>query len=217
MDLNFEFWIITSDVSLRLPVTPKSYTFSVSNQMETVRATEFGDINIPTTMSPKSLSLSGFFTTNDYSFAKEPTASISKTFDYVTYVKNMCENKEVVRVIIACDTHTAVNEQFYVESITYDEDNTTNGDINYVIKLKEYKKLEAIKSSDVTVSSATREVSNVYTPKTYTVVSGDNLCKVARSFYGSADWQTIYNANVSVIGKNPNLIYPGQVLTIPSI
>jgi len=26
----------------------------------------------------------------------------------------------------------------------------------------------------------------------------------------------IYNANKSVIGGNPNLIYPGQVLTIPA-
>lgn len=217
MDLNFEFWIITSDVSLRLPVTPKSYTFSVSNQMETVRATEFGDINIPTTKAPSTLSLTGFFTTHEYSFVKDHTVSISTTFDYVKYIKNMCENKEIVRVIIACDTHTAVNEQFYIESISYDEDNATNGDINYSIKLRGYKKLEVIKTSNSVVTSISREVSNVYTPQTYTVVSGDNLCKIARSFYGSADWETIYNANISVIGKNANLIYPGQVLTIPSI
>lgn len=49
--------------------------------------------------------------------------------------------------------------------------------------------------------------------KTYTVVRGDNLTKIARK-YGTT-WQKIYEANKSLIGKNPNLIYPGQVLTIP--
>ena len=49
--------------------------------------------------------------------------------------------------------------------------------------------------------------------KTYTVVKGDNLTKIARK-YGTT-WQKIYEANKSLIGKDPNLIYPGQVLTIP--
>jgi LysM repeat protein len=52
--------------------------------------------------------------------------------------------------------------------------------------------------------------------KTYTVVRGDCLWNIAKRFYGSgAKYTTIYNANKSVIGGNPNLIYPGQVLTIP--
>ena len=51
------------------------------------------------------------------------------------------------------------------------------------------------------------------TKKTYTVVKGDNLSKIA-SKYGTT-WQKLYEANKSVIGSNPNLIYPGQVLTIP--
>ena len=53
-------------------------------------------------------------------------------------------------------------------------------------------------------------------PKTHTVLSGDNLSKIARKYYGKPDWQKIYNANVNVIGKNPNIIYAGQVLKIPN-
>lgn len=48
--------------------------------------------------------------------------------------------------------------------------------------------------------------------KTYTVKSGDTLSGIA-SKYGTT-WQKIYNDNRSVIGSNPNLIKPGQVLTI---
>lgn len=50
------------------------------------------------------------------------------------------------------------------------------------------------------------------TYQTYTVRPGDNLSKIAQK-YGTT-WQKIYNDNKSVIGSNPNLIRPGQVLVI---
>ena len=51
---------------------------------------------------------------------------------------------------------------------------------------------------------------------TYTVKKGDNLWTLAKKFYGSgADYTKIYEANRDTIGKNPNLIYPGQTFTIP--
>jgi LysM repeat protein len=52
----------------------------------------------------------------------------------------------------------------------------------------------------------------------YTVQAGDTLWGIAQRAYGDAeDWDTIYSdpANKKVIGNNPNLIYPGQVLNIP--
>jgi LysM repeat protein len=52
----------------------------------------------------------------------------------------------------------------------------------------------------------------------YTVQSGDTLWGIAQRAYGDAeDWDTIYAdpANKKLIGNNPNLIYPGQVLNIP--
>jgi nucleoid-associated protein YgaU len=53
------------------------------------------------------------------------------------------------------------------------------------------------------------------TERTYTVVRGDSLSKIAKRFYGKAnDWKRIFEANKDVI-ENPDLIYPGQVLKIP--
>jgi nucleoid-associated protein YgaU len=52
----------------------------------------------------------------------------------------------------------------------------------------------------------------------YTVVKGDTLSAIALKYYGSAakeSWMRIYDTNKAVIGDNPNVIRPGQVLEIP--
>lgn len=48
---------------------------------------------------------------------------------------------------------------------------------------------------------------------TYTVVKGDTLWGIGRKY--GIDWNRIYAENRSVIGSNPNLIYPGQKYKIP--
>lgn len=53
---------------------------------------------------------------------------------------------------------------------------------------------------------------------THTVVGGDTLRKLSEKYYGSPDgWMAIYQANQDVIGPNPDLIRPGQVLKIPMV
>ncbi len=56
---------------------------------------------------------------------------------------------------------------------------------------------------------------SAFAAESYTVQSGDNLKKIAKQIYGdSSKWEVIYEANRDSI-KNPNLIYEGQVFTIP--
>jgi nucleoid-associated protein YgaU len=51
----------------------------------------------------------------------------------------------------------------------------------------------------------------------YTVVSGDNLSKIAKAQYGDANkYMKIYEANTPML-KHPDKIYPGQVLRIPPL
>lgn len=51
----------------------------------------------------------------------------------------------------------------------------------------------------------------------YVVVSGDSLSKIAKREYGDANkWKQLYEANRDTI-KDPNLIYPGQKLKLPSL
>jgi nucleoid-associated protein YgaU len=52
--------------------------------------------------------------------------------------------------------------------------------------------------------------------RSYTVVAGDTLSKIAKREYGDASkWHRIYEANKDTI-KNPDLIYPGQTFKIPN-
>ncbi|MCC6419223.1 MAG: LysM peptidoglycan-binding domain-containing protein [Gemmataceae bacterium] len=52
--------------------------------------------------------------------------------------------------------------------------------------------------------------------QTYTVADGDTLSAIAAHYYGSADeWPRIFEANRDQL-DNPDLIYPGQMLRIPS-
>lgn len=51
----------------------------------------------------------------------------------------------------------------------------------------------------------------------YTVKKGDYLSKIAKEVYGNANkYNVIFEANKPML-KDPNLIYPGQVLVIPPL
>jgi nucleoid-associated protein YgaU len=53
--------------------------------------------------------------------------------------------------------------------------------------------------------------------KYHTVVSGDNLSKIAKQYYGDANkYPVIFEANKPML-SNPDKIYPGQMLRIPPL
>jgi nucleoid-associated protein YgaU len=74
--------------------------------------------------------------------------------------------------------------------------------------------------SDVEGGSSSRatDPAKAQEPRTYTVKRGDSLSKIAKAIYGDmSKWKALYEANKNVIGANPDLIKPGQVLTIPQL
>lgn len=69
--------------------------------------------------------------------------------------------------------------------------------------------VEAVDTSAVTSPAQT------VTVEFYTIQKGDTLSGIAKAFYGKAsDYPKIFEANREVI-KDPDLIYPGQVIRIP--
>lgn len=55
-------------------------------------------------------------------------------------------------------------------------------------------------------------VNNNENPNTYVVKKGDTLSGIASRF--GLDWKTLYEKNKDVIGNDPNVIKPGQILTL---
>jgi LysM repeat protein len=70
------------------------------------------------------------------------------------------------------------------------------------------------RTGEINVQS--RPVGRVVTPVSqhYTVKPGDSLSKIAAIHGITGGWQSIYSKNKTVIGKNPNLIHPGQRLVL---
>lgn len=51
----------------------------------------------------------------------------------------------------------------------------------------------------------------------YTVVKGDSLWKISVEAYNDGtQWPEVYSQNQEVVGDNPDLIYPGQELSLPA-
>jgi nucleoid-associated protein YgaU len=69
--------------------------------------------------------------------------------------------------------------------------------------------------SDVVGGSSSTPTRESATARTYTVVKGDSLSKIAQRLLGDADrWREIHDANRDQI-RDPDLIQPGQVLKLP--
>lgn len=135
----YEFWI-KNDIKnnhLLLPVTPSSYEVSYGNTIETIAATNIGDINIPTYRRLMTINLEGIFTVKKSNYTNQLKYT-SKTINYVNLIKGWINSKDIVRLIIASKDETKLNSEFYIEDITYSEDSTSNGDINYRITFREF-------------------------------------------------------------------------------
>jgi nucleoid-associated protein YgaU len=78
------------------------------------------------------------------------------------------------------------------------------------IKIKDIDPLYGDLTADITIDPSLK-----VPEKTYTVVGGDTLSKIAKHFYGDANaYMKIFEANKDQL-KDPNMIKVGQTLRIP--
>lgn len=119
-------------------------------------------------------------------------------------------------------TETSINYDVYLDDYTA-EATGGNGDYEYSVAFLEAKAVEIYTVNELNIKPSAKSTTNsattrppAATAKTYTVKSGDSLWKIAQKSLGKGGrYPEIFNLNKDKI-KNPNLIYPGQVLTLPS-
>ena len=185
-----------------------------------MRVCGVGEVTVIQDSEAASIKFSSFFPKHyfsgcDYKHIPDPLSAVNTILE----LKN---SGKPVRFTIT----GGMNVSMYV-TIDKFETEEQGGDletIHYSITLKEYREV-TIRQIKVSVSTKKATISAPVSRtdtapsggQTYTVVKGDCLWNISKKFYGSgAKYTIIYNANKSVIGGNPNLIYPGQVLTIPA-
>ena len=220
MSTSYQMWLTYNNEKskLRIPVLPVTFEISLGSNNDSINVTELGEVIIKQARPAFQFSWESFFPLKTFSgcAVKNPTSPLK----CVSKITGWQDEKKPVHLIL---TDIDVDVYCTIENFRYWEKGGDPGTIYYSISLKEYKEVTArtvtVSSSVATVSSvsSTRVDNSSSSTTTYTVKSGDCLWNIAKKFYGSGSKYTIiYNANKSVIGSNPNLIYAGQVLTIPS-
>lgn len=211
-----EFWLKKSNSDkIMLPVNPESFAFTEKHNNTSVNVNSIGEVNLLGKRDLKTGTISSHFPKRDRNYANN--SGRQAPYTYINKLLSWKSSGKPVRLII---TGTKINFQVTIETLKYGEQDGT-GDVYYDLTLKEYRAVEIKKTKLKKKKKTTKKKSKPKRPaakkktKTYTVKSGDCLWNIAKRLYGNgAQYTKIYNANRGKI-KNPNLIYPGQVLTIP--
>lgn len=217
MNTNYQMWITgnAEQEKLQIPVLPEKFTVTIGSKNTSVDVTGLGEITIKQSRPAYHFSFSSFFPATN--FPGIDNVVLAEPLKCVERINSWIESKKPVHVII---TGAGINEYCTIEKFNRYEKGGDVGTIHYDLTLKEYREVTVrqvtVEGTTATVEKTETRVDNTTTPKTYTVKKGDCLWNIAKAMYGNgADYTKIYNANKSVVGSNPNLIYPGQVLTIP--
>lgn len=174
------------------------------------------EAEIPQVKHPYAVYKNGFKEAGYFFDIFEGLKTGKKTFQFI-----VCRKTPVGKKLLN------TNMKVSLEDYKISEDAKNGFDFKVKFNLKQYRdygtktvNIKIAASKPKASAEPKRETNNSPAPaaaQTYTVVRGDCLWKIAKRFYGSgAKYTVIYNANRGVIGGNPNLIYPGQVLTIPA-
>lgn len=211
--------IAPSKLQLKIDNANKTYTLINEGEINVLKAPGLTDIEfdilLPNVKYPFAKYKSGFKKAKYYLEELEKLKVGKKSFQFIV-TRTLPNGKMLFDTNIKCS----------LESYTIKEDAKNYGlDVMVTVKLKQYRDY-GTKTCNISFASTkpkvapqpARPVENPPAPanQTYTVVKGDCLWNIAKKFYGNGSKYTVIASANSDKIKNPNLIYPGQVLTIPA-
>lgn len=216
---NYKMTLIVGGREINIPVLPAKLNVSSPGKNERVTVLELGEVLLLRKKGLRILSWESFF---PVSKAPYTVGQIRDPVSIVQAIQKARDQKTPVRFLIT-GTDLDCNLRMGIDSFEYEERSGELGDLYYTIKLYEWKDISPkriVLPEKKEEPAKTQEPARAGTPeqtsKTYTVKPGDCLWNIAKAIYGKgSDYTKIYNANKGVIGSNPNLIYAGQVFTIP--
>lgn len=212
---------------LLMPVTPESLQLSIKNENKTITLINDGEVNILKKPGLTEIEFELLLPNVEYPFAQYE-GGFQKAEVYLEKIEQLKTDMEPFQFIVTREISSdnklfSTNMRVSLEDYKIKENHNQGFDVVVSVKLKQYKeygtKVYEIKNGKAATTTPKRENSKSpipTTPKTYKVKKGDCLWNIAKKFYGDGSKYTvIYKANKDKI-SNPNLIYPGQILTIPA-
>ena len=212
-----------------MPITPSKVKVKINNQNETLTLISGEEINILKAAGLTDVSFDLLLPQVPYPFTN---GGAQPADYYLSLFERRKTAKEPFQWILNREKPNG-SRLFYtnltvgMEDYQITDDAEEGFDITVTVSLKQYRhygtKTVTIQPASTpatkptaTVEPPKRETSQAPKQSTYTVKSGDCLWNIAKKYLGDGSrYNEIYNLNKDKI-KNPNLIYAGQVLTLPS-
>lgn len=215
---SYQFWLKQDSLVLQLPFNPEDIDINTTSKNTTVEVDKLGEI---TQFQPKGLATFSFnshFPLNYFDGCSYKNIPVPEKC--INIIEQMEENEKPIRFIV---TNTFINHLVTISSFKRKIMGGDVGSIYYDISLKEYRhssprKISASKpiSNSSVVTPSQEKIRVVVKPqvKTYKVIAGDSLWKIAqKQLSNGGRYSEIANLNNI---NAPYTIYAGQILVLPS-
>lgn len=209
-------------IYMLVPVVPESIPYAEGEkQADTVSILNLGDVDFLSGVSLDTFQIISFFP-GRYDASYCQTSKLKTPMEYKALFKSWKNNGTPLQIICPA---AGINERMTLRTFEGDLQGF-EGDIYYRASFTQAK---TVKPKKIVVGGkppAKGQKTPAERPKppappvqkTYTVVSGDYLIKIAKKF-GISDWRNkLYIPNKKPkgpLGNDPNLIFPGQKLKLP--
>ena len=212
-----------------MPITPSKVKVKINNQNDTLTLINGEEINILKEPGLTDVSFDLLLPQVSYPFTNGRAQSADY---YLSLFERLKTSKQPFQFILNRSMPSG-RRLFYtnltvgMEDYQITDDAEEGFDITVTVSLKQCRHYgtKTVKvqpaptpaeTPTATVEQPQRETSQAPQQTTYTVKSGDCLWNIAKKYLGDGSrYNEIYNLNKDKI-TNPNLIYAGQVLTLPS-
>ena len=199
----------------QVPVHPEKINLKQGSSNQSVDIVGLGEVTIMQEKPEAEVSWSSFFPNNP--FPGMQVSNLTWPEEIKFKIKTWMGSKKPCHLIV---TGTKINLHCTIEQFDCDEEGGAIGDLNYTIRLKEYRQptIRQVsvdpKTETATVDDAEERTDNTVAPSTYNIVKGDCLYNIAKKQLGDASkWPEIAKLNGI---SSPYTIYPNQVLKMPS-
>ena len=206
----------------KLPVNPEEIKRSREMHVETYQVLNAGQVSVPSYCSLEEFTFETEFPSRSYHYLESGARADADYYEKM--FRSAQKELTPVQFIASNDITDDISMRVLVTSVEAVEKAGEEGDKYLTLKLLEYKapnkRFVAVQTPAAVVKKEEPAAAPAPSPavtenKTHTVQKGDTLWAIAKKYYGNgSQYPKIVSANPDI--KNPNLIYPGQVFTIPT-